>query len=106
MTNYWADLPDADQDQLRETALRFHDLVPGIDRDGNVPDATTAAALIEIINLQGQLADEYIYWLELSNDVLEAFADWQSRTRKAFERRGIPWTIEQLQIRSHLWGHE
>lgn len=104
--NYWSDLPEADQAELRKIGLRFRELVPGVGDDGTVPDSETAAALLEIINIQNDLSDEYVYWLELSNDVLEAFADWQSRTKARFERRGIPWTVGELARRAHLWEHE
>lgn len=104
--HYWSDLPEDQQAELRKIGLRFRGLVPGIKADGSVPDGTTAAALLEIINIEATLSDEYIYWLQLSNDVYEAFAHWQSRTRRKFERNGWAWTTEELARRSRLWEHE
>lgn len=104
--HYWSSLSDDQQAEMRKIGMRFRELVPGIRSDGTVPDGATAAALLEILNIEGELAEEYIYWLQLSNEVLEAFTDWQSRTRRKFERNGWPWTTEELARRSHLWEHE
>lgn len=106
--DYWAGagLPNDQREKIRQQAIRYSEFIPGIGPDGNVPDEAAAAALLEFINLAADLSDEYIYWLQLSNDVMEAYADWLSATRRKFERRGWPWTVEELARRSHLWEHE
>lgn len=105
-SNYWHDLPGDQQDRLRQVALRFRDLVPAIKADGTVPDKTAATTLLELLNIEAMLADEHIYWLQLSGDIFEAHADWLARTRRKFERHGWPWTTEELERRSRLWEVE
>jgi hypothetical protein len=52
------------------------------------------------------IIQELIAWSQLENEVLEAHADWLARTKARFESRGVPWTVENLNHYSRLWGHE
>lgn len=49
---------------------------------------------------------ELLEWQALEIDVLEAHADWLSRTEAKFERNGWPWTTGELMRRSRLWEVE
>ncbi|MGJ6124915.1 hypothetical protein QN239_20320 [Mycolicibacterium sp. Y3] len=104
--HYWRELSSEAQEQLRQITPRFVGLVPGIGPDGTVNDGVTVAALVEFLNMEAALNEEYTYWQRLYNEVLEAFADWQSRTRRTYVRNGWPWTTDELNRRSRLWGHE
>lgn len=89
---YWAALPEVEKDRLRDIGRRFVGMVDGIDDDGSI--------------LSIEAMTEICAWQELGNDVLSAYSAWLSRTKAAFEARGIPWTTVELARRAHLWGHE
>jgi len=46
---------------------------------------------------------ELFAWQNLELEVMQAHADWLSRTKARFERLGIPWTANEFQRRSWLW---
>lgn len=86
-SEWWDDLPEEDKDAFDRIA-----------RD----------SILELDHCPRDLASiqELLAWQVLENDVLEAHADWQSRTKARYERLGIEWTVENINSRSHLWEHE
>jgi hypothetical protein len=54
-----------------------------------------------------ELVVQLLEWAKLENEILEAHGAWLSRTRALYEKRGWPWTTEELRRRSStVWEHE
>ncbi len=88
-TRYWATRTESEREPLREIGRRYLGMVAGLDDDGSI--------LLE------SAIHEIAAWQELENDILRDHCDWLSRTRAKYQRRGWPWTTEELARRSRLW---
>ncbi|WP_158241009.1 hypothetical protein [Mycolicibacterium goodii] len=53
-----------------------------------------------------EVAAELLAWVNLEAEVAEMHVEWLTRTRRKFERRGVPWTTENLERYSRLWEVE
>ena len=91
-TRYWATRTEEEKDSMRRVGIRFVGMVDGLDDDGSIllKEALTAIT----------------FWQQLETDVLTAHGAWLSATKATFERRGWPWTTEELAHRSRLWEVE
>lgn len=75
-------------------------------------DKMDAMARKSILNLEGypyssaEVAAELLAWTTLGAEVAEMHVEWLTRTKRKFERRGVPWTTSNLALYSRLWEVE
>jgi hypothetical protein len=85
--NYWDKLPDEERERL---------------------DAIAQSSIMQLAAYPRDkgLVQQLLAWKVLENEVLKAHSDWLARTKARFERRGIEWTVENLNRWSRLWEVE
>jgi hypothetical protein len=81
--DWFEDLSPEEQERLHDIARRSILQLPRCPRD---------FAILQ----------ELLAWQQLEINVLESHADWLARTKARFERRGIKWTVENLNRLSRL----
>lgn len=75
-------------------------------------DRMDAMARKSILKLDGypyssaEVAAELLSWMTLAAEVAEMHVEWLTRTKRKFERRGVPWTTANLKRHSRLWEVE
>ncbi len=85
MTNFFAELPEADQAKIAKLAWRYLRLP-------TIPDAATALDLLA--------------WHQLEVEVMEAHAAWLENAKTKVESSGDEWNRENFLRHTRLWEVE
>lgn len=68
---YFADLPQDQTAPIRRLAQRYRGLIPGLPDNGTIPDHRIAVELAAMTQLENEIDQAYLAWLERIKTAIE-----------------------------------